>query len=55
MKKYCEWKLHDGYEYDYYHTSCQDDFIFDDGTPKDNHFKYCPFCGKEIKVVENKE
>ena len=42
----CEWKL-DG---DNLITSCDDYFnLYDNCTGK---FKYCPVCGKKIKVVE---
>jgi len=31
-----------------YNTSCENMFEFIDGNPKDNNFKYCPYCGKSI-------
>ena len=53
MSGTCEWKLseidftngEEGYE-----TQCDNLFTFDEGTVKDNRFKYCPFCGGKIKV-----
>ena len=42
----CKWKIdEDGI----YHAECDNDFIFDSGTIEENSFKYCPYCGKEIK------
>ena len=41
----CEWRLIKGYKF-LHKTSCGD--VFD----MQNGFKYCPFCGKKIKVVE---
>ena len=32
-----------------YDTSCENVFEFVDGNPKDNNFKYCPYCGKALK------
>lgn len=46
-KEYCKWCEEDGGEY--YNTSCDNAFIFNDGDPLDNNFKFCPFCGKLIK------
>lgn len=25
-------------------------FYFDSGGPSDNHFKFCPFCGKSLEI-----
>jgi hypothetical protein len=32
-------------------TSCQQTFEFYDGTPTDNRFAYCPYCGDRIIEV----
>lgn len=48
----CIWKL-DGRWQEYYETSCGHAFYFADGTePYDeqSNFKFCPYCGKKIKV-----
>lgn len=47
----CEWKLFDE-ETNAYNTTCGGAFWFNDVSPKDNGFKYCPYCGRKIKVVE---
>ena len=45
-RKYCFWKIDavDGG----YKTWCNRKHEFTDGTPQDNRYKYCPFCGKQI-------
>lgn len=47
----CEWTLFDE-ETNAYNTTCGGAFWLNDGSPKDNGFKYCPYCGRKIKVVE---
>ena len=46
----CEWRLCDE-EANVYDTSCRNPHILIEGTPKENNYKYCPYCGKKIKVV----
>ena len=48
---YCEWKLIDE-EGNVYDTSCRNPHILIDGSPIDNNYEFCPYCGKKIKVVE---
>lgn len=33
---------------DYYQTKCDNAFSFNDGSPHDNKFLFCPYCGKII-------
>jgi hypothetical protein len=49
----CEW-VYDG-NYDYFITSCGNDYCLIDGTLKENLITYCHGCGKKIleKSVEN--
>ena len=47
----CEWKLEDE-EANLYLTGCQQRQLLFEGTPKENGYRYCPYCGNEIKVVE---
>ena len=35
-------------------TDCGNMFTLDSGTPEENDFQYCPFCGKEIYEREYK-
>ena len=47
----CEWELEDE-EANLYLTGCQQRQLIFEGTPKENGYRYCPYCGKKIKVVE---
>ena len=47
----CEWRLC-GEDANVYDTSCRNPHILIEGTPKENNYEYCPYCGKKIKVVE---
>lgn len=47
----CEWKLEDE-EANLYLTGCQQRQLIFEGTPKEDGYRYCPYCGKKIKVVE---
>ena len=46
----CEWRLCDE-EANVYDTSCRNPHILIKGTPKENNYEYCPYCGKKIKIV----
>ena len=46
----CEWKYNDT-EY-YWESSCEHLHIFMADGPKENEYIFCPYCGKNIKVVE---
>ena len=43
----CEWRLCDE-EANVYDTSCRNPHILIEGTPTDNNYKYCPYCGRKI-------
>ena len=47
----CEWRLCDE-EANVYDTSCRNPHILIEGTPKENGYRYCPYCSKKIKVAE---
>ncbi len=47
----CEWRLCDE-EANVYDTSCRNPHILIEGTPKENNYEFCPYCGKKIKAVE---
>ena len=47
----CEWRICDE-ETNVYDTSCRNPHILIEGTPKENNYEYCPYCGKKIKVVK---
>ena len=47
---FCEWKYSDS-EY-YFESSCDHLHIFMSDGPKENEYRFCPYCGKKIKEVE---
>ena len=44
----CVWKKDPTNEYNVYDTLCYESFGITDGTPRDNNFKFCPYCGGKI-------
>ena len=50
-----EWKLiyDDINEVEYYETSCGKAEEFTNGDIEDNHYNFCPYCGKRIKEIKN--
>lgn len=50
----CIWSQ-DGEDSDTWSTTCGHYFTLNEGTPKENNFKFCVFCGKKIKQDEWKE
>lgn len=46
----CKWKLEE--EGNLYVTECENRHIVFDGTPEENGYRYCPYCGKKIKEVD---
>ena len=53
-KEYCEWINEDSFEFEgMYETSCGEAKYFSNGNIENNNYKFCPFCGKEIKEYKN--
>ena len=52
-KPRCIWKYvsDDGY----WHTSCGEDFVFNDGTPQENGVLFCHHCGGPALIQKVKE
>jgi len=46
----CTWKeeLDPGGDRIAYQTDCENAFAFDNGTPTENCFNYCCFCGRKL-------
>jgi len=40
---------------DYWATSCGEAMCFPEGTPKENNFGYCSYCGNKIKIGTHHE
>lgn len=45
-KKGCVWKQDE--IHGHWDTSCDNAFMLDTGTPKENGMNYCPYCGKVL-------
>ena len=45
----CKWTPDENGIYD---TECGQRFEITEGTPKENHMKYCPYCGKQLDDEE---
>ncbi|GHT66457.1 hypothetical protein FACS1894110_10200 [Spirochaetia bacterium] len=45
----CTWKY---FEEGVWHTDCDNAFCFIDLGPKENHMKFCPYCGKLLEEVK---
>ncbi len=46
----------DNYGDPYYECSvCEDAFITLEGTPKENHYNFCPNCGADMRKKEGEE
>lgn len=43
----CEWKLEDS-ESNLYVTGCENRQLIFEGTPEENGYKYCTYCGRKI-------
>jgi rRNA maturation endonuclease Nob1 len=53
-KTICFWTQQggDGGTYDdTWEASCDNLFVFNDGTPEQNDFKFCPYCGGKLEQV----
>lgn len=46
----CRWRPSPMDGENVYDTGCMNAHQFFEGTPEDNHFKCCPYCGKRIKA-----
>ena len=47
---WCRWTLELGAEYQTWETECSLVFGFNEGTPAENDFNFCPKCGRPIIV-----
>jgi len=46
--KVCDWEEDD----ESYSTDCGQWFYFEYDGPEENGFKYCPYCGRELKEIK---
>jgi len=47
----CVWREDDGV----WETDCKHEFVINEGTPAENDFKYCVYCGRKIKEFPEEE
>lgn len=49
MKSICKWtEDEDGC----WHTDCEGQFVFTEGTPMLNDFTFCCYCGKKLEQID---
>ena len=46
MTASCAWTQE--FENGFWETACKNAFDFDDGGPRDNDFRFCPYCGAPL-------
>lgn len=46
----CEWTLDAWINGDSWDTSCAEKHLFSADGPKENGYKYCPYCGRPLVV-----
>ena len=51
MNEYCKWEEDEDGD-GLWHTGCKEIHILMEGTPTENKYKFCPYCGKEIEEVK---
>lgn len=49
VNKPCKWVLDDD-DSNTYLTSCGELFCIENGTPKENYFNFCVYCGRKLEV-----
>ena len=55
----CNWQYYTDDGEPYYETDCYNVHLFSEGTPKENGYKFCPYCGKriitkmEVRLLDN--
>lgn len=51
----CGWTTPPDPDFDVWDTGCGNAFEFNADGPKENGFKFCPYCGGELEIVEDDE
>lgn len=46
----CDWRIENETLPEYWDTACGEAFVFNEGDPRDNGMKFCPYCGRELLV-----
>ena len=50
-KRVCKWSLADE-DASMWETTCGHAFVFNDGGPKENHARFCPYCGGTLESTD---
>jgi len=46
----CSWVRDDSNDGDIWYTLCDRAFVFNADGPFENSFKFCPYCGRELRI-----
>lgn len=52
---FCQWYLDDIGGDSVWETECKRAFEFNSDGPKENEFKFCPYCGRQLTPVLHSE
>lgn len=47
LETHCLWTQQEAFG-DWYSTTCENEFVLNDGSPKENGMRFCLFCGKKL-------
>jgi len=56
MSKACEWQEPETVteiDWNIWGTSCGNTHQFEDGGPEENKYRFCPYCGRRVVVIES--
>jgi len=51
----CTWTQNDDQDSSLWHASCDMDWVFEESSPLEEDFSFCPKCGKRISIVVDAE
>ena len=51
--RFCKWKYDE--QDDMWETECKNALCFIEGGIKDNRYGFCPYCGNEIREMNDEE